>query len=219
MRLLTVSDEVIQHLQTADVSSRIGAIDAIIGCGDLPPSYLEFLVTILNVPCFYVHGNHDAPEYYPNSDETRVSPGGCQSLNLRVRQLGGMLFAGIDGVLKYRPGTFQYSEAEWQRRLMLLGLRVALAQHRYRRPLDVLVTHSPPAGLHDGPNAHRGPQALRRFVDRFAPRYVIHGHVHLNYGYGDQRPLHHGRSLIINTCGYRLLELEHSLVLNNVHNA
>ena len=33
--------------------------DAIISCGDLPASYLTFLVTMANRPLFYVHGNHD----------------------------------------------------------------------------------------------------------------------------------------------------------------
>ena len=51
-------------------------------------------------------------------------------------------------------------------------------------------------------------RALRRFVERIRPRYLIHGHVHLNYGYGDQRPLQHGATTIINTCGYRVLEIE-----------
>ncbi|MBA3468999.1 MAG: metallophosphoesterase [Herpetosiphonaceae bacterium] len=207
MRLLSVSDEVIDQLQTANLYNRVGAVDAIVGCGDLPPSYLEFLVSMLNVPCFYVHGNHDAPEQ--RADGTvLLKPQGCQSLDLRVEQVNGLLLAGIGGVLRYRHGDFQYSEAEWQRRLLLLSIRVMLAQQRYRQRLDVLITHAPPAGLHDGPGAHRGPQALRRFIERFGPRYVIHGHVHLNYGYGDQSPLQHGRSLIVNTCGYQVLEIE-----------
>jgi Icc-related predicted phosphoesterase len=207
MRLLSVSDEVIERLQTAHLAHRVGAVDAIVGCGDLPPSYLDYLVSMLNVPCFYVHGNHDAPEQ--RADGTVVlKPQGCQSLDLRVTQVDGLLIAGAGGVLRYRPGDFQYSETEWNRRLLMLSMRVMLAQHRYRQRLDVLITHSPPAGLHDGPGAHRGPQALRRFIDRFGPRYVLHGHVHLNYGYGDQSPLQHGRSLIVNTCGYQVLEIE-----------
>ena len=215
MRLLSVSDEVIQQLQTANLYTRVGAVDAIVGCGDLPPSYLEFLVSMLNVPCFYVHGNHDAPEL--QSDGTLLlKPQGCQLLDLRVARVNDLLIAGIGGVLRYRPGEFQYSEAEWTRRLLVLGARLMFAQQRYRQRLDVLITHAPPAGLHDGPGAHRGPRALRRFIDRFSPRYVIHGHIHLNYGYGDQRPLQYGRSLIVNTCGYQVLEIEPVGALNKM---
>jgi len=213
MRLLSISDEVIGYLQTTNIHHRVGEVDAIVGCGDLPYSYLEHLVSVLNVPCFYVNGNHDAPEQCCDGT-VRDAPQGCESLDLRVTYVAGMLMAGVSGVLRYRDGDYQYSEKQWRRRLLALSVRTMLAQQRYRRPLDVLISHSPPAGLHDGPGAHRGPQALRRFVDRFGPRYVLHGHVHTNYGYGDQSPLQHGRSLIINTCGYRVLEIEPAVALH-----
>ncbi len=215
MRLLTVSDEVIERLQSPSLPALVGAVDAIIGCGDLPPSYLEHLVTVLHVPCFYVHGNHDAPEL--RADGSRLlKPRGCDELNLRVVNLNGLLIAGIDGVLWYRDGDFQYSERAWFWRLKLLALRVFLAQQRYGRKLDLLVTHTPPQGLHDGPGAHRGPLALRRFIERVQPRYVLHGHVHLNYGYGDQSPLQHAETLIINTCGYKIVEIEPVEALHKV---
>lgn len=207
MRLLSVSDEVVSMLQTSALRQRVGSIDAIVGCGDLPPSYLEYLVSMLNVPCFYVNGNHDAPEQHEDG-RVSVKPQGCDNLDLRVEAVGGLLIAGAGGVLRYRPGEHQYSEAEWAWRMTMLSARVFFAQMRYRQRLDVLITHTPPAGLHDGIGAHRGPQALRRFIDRIAPRYVIHGHVHLNYGYGDQRPLQYGDTLIVNTHGYRLLDIE-----------
>lgn len=213
MRLLSVSDEVVHQLQMPGLRQRVGNVDLIVGCGDLPPSYLEYLVSMLNVPCLYVNGNHDGPELREDGS-LNEAPQGCQPLDLRVEHIGGFLIAGASGVLRYRKGAHQYSEAEWQRRLISLTVRTLIAQYRHRRKLDVLITHVPPAGLHDGPGAHRGPQALRRFVERFGPRYVLHGHVHLNYGYGDQSPLRYGRSTIINTCGYRVLELEPAAALS-----
>lgn len=207
MRLLTVSDEIVQRLHSPALRSTVGSIDGLISCGDLPASYLEYLVSLLNVPALYVHGNHDAPELREDGSR-HLHPQGCTPLDGRVERLGGLLVAGVDGVLRYRDGAFQYTERAWRWRLLLLSMRVLWAQQRFNQRLDVLVTHTPPAGLHDGPGAHRGPMALRRFVERFQPRYVIHGHVHLNYGYGDQRPLHHGASQIINTCGFLLLDIE-----------
>lgn len=207
MRLLTVSDLVDPRLYTPAVRARVGAVDAIIGCGDLPYSYLEFLMSALDVPCVYVHGNHDGPEQ--RSDGTvRLHPQGCQDIDLRVVQLGDLLVAGVDGVVRYRPGAFQYTEAQWMRRLWMLTLRTVWAQQRHGQRLDILVTHAPPSGLHDGPRAHQGSWALRRFVERFQPRHLIHGHVHLNYGYGDQSPLQHGNTTIINTYGHLLLDIE-----------
>jgi len=50
----------------------------------------------------------------------------------------------------------------------------------YGRYVDILVTHSPPFGIHDGLDlAHRGFHALIRFMARFRPRYLLHGHKHV----------------------------------------
>ena len=45
---------------------------------------------------------------------------------------------------------------------------------------DVLICHCPPTGINDDPDdpAHLGIEALRDWVDRHAPRYILHGHVH-----------------------------------------
>jgi len=45
---------------------RFGDVELVLSCGDLPYYYLEYIVSMLNVPLLYVHGNHDAPpEYQP----------------------------------------------------------------------------------------------------------------------------------------------------------
>src|SRR4051812_42738218 len=58
LRLLAVSDIVEPQLYSTGLPDWIGPVDAVLGCGDLPDYYLEFLLTVLNVPCFYVRGNH-----------------------------------------------------------------------------------------------------------------------------------------------------------------
>ena len=80
----------------------------------------------------------------------------------------------------YRPGApYQYTELEMA--LKVWGMAPALAMNRLRhgRYLDILISHSPLFGLHDGEDmAHRGFQALRRLARRFRPRYLLHGHRH-----------------------------------------
>jgi len=79
---------------------------------------------------------------------------------------------------------------------------------RYGRYLDVLLTHAPPLGIHNGPDyPHRGFLALLRFMQWFRPRYLIHGHIHLSYGFGHQTETQCGHTLVINTAGYRVLDL------------
>ena len=52
MQFLTVSDEVVPAIYSLNIKERFQSIQAILGCGDLPPYYLEFIVTMLAKPCF-----------------------------------------------------------------------------------------------------------------------------------------------------------------------
>jgi Icc-related predicted phosphoesterase len=50
---------------------------------------------------------------------------------------------------------------------------------RHGRALDVLVTHSPPHGIHDAEDlAHTGFKILLWLMRRFRPKYMLHGHLH-----------------------------------------
>ncbi len=60
IELLAVSDEIDPRLHSASVGERLGHVSLVIGCGDLPASYLEFLADALNRPVYYVLGNHAA---------------------------------------------------------------------------------------------------------------------------------------------------------------
>ena len=49
--------------------------------------------------------------------------------------------------------------------------------------VDILLTHSPAYHLGDDTDLpHTGFKAFYMILDRFKPKYLIHGHVHLNYG-------------------------------------
>ena len=61
MKVLCISDseqtELWDHWPAA--SGRLEGVQLILSAGDLKGEYLEFLVSVLNVPCLYVKGNHD----------------------------------------------------------------------------------------------------------------------------------------------------------------
>jgi Icc-related predicted phosphoesterase len=87
-----------------------------------------------------------------------------------------------------------------------LSMRLAAARLRYGRGLDVLITHAAPEGIHDGTDrAHQGFRAVRRLIERWQPRWAIHGHVHPSYGY-DTAPRRLGRTTVVNVFGYEILE-------------
>lgn len=62
MKILLVADRELRELwdywDTAG-KKRTEGVELILSAGDIKPEYLEFLVTMLNVPCLYVRGNHD----------------------------------------------------------------------------------------------------------------------------------------------------------------
>jgi len=183
VEVLAVSDEVDQRIYTPSIRERMGDVDLIIGCGDVPASYLEFLVDAVNRPVYYVLGNH-AEELTRHGERGEpVHPQGCVDLGGRVlRDPGsGLLLAGL-------PGSPRYSEhepvqyTEWQMHWMMLKMlpRLYWNKLRYGRFLDVLVTHAPPRDVNDREDkAHRGFSAMRRFLRRFYPAYQLHGHIHL----------------------------------------
>jgi Icc-related predicted phosphoesterase len=209
MHFLTVSDEVVPGIYSLNIKERFADVQAVLGCGDLPYYYLEFIVTMLAVPCFYVQGNHDGIEHSEDGEDISA-PRGCVSLEGHSIYYEGLLLAGLGGSIRYNNESGpQYTEAEMWRRIWRLTPRLLLNRLRYGRYLDILLTHAPPLGIHNGPDLpHRGFGALLSFMDRFAPRYLIHGHIHRSYGYSAVTETRYKRTTVLNTAGYRLLVID-----------
>jgi hypothetical protein len=210
-RVLAVADEVDEGLYGEKL--RDLRPDLVLGCGDLPFDYLEYIVSRLDVPLLFVPGNHDPGLRPPGSDWTPMSfapespgPPGCVDVDGRIVEAAGLVVAGLGGSPRYRPGPNQYTEAQMRRRALRLRLRLGLRRAARRRPLDVLITHSPPAGDDAGQDAvHQGFQALLRFDAVVAPRFHFHGHV---ARYGARRPDRRvGPTRVVNVIPYRLLQL------------
>ena len=209
MRILAVSDQPMDSLYNPDVRRRMGKIDLILGCGDLPYYYLEYLLTMLDAPLCYVHGNHDPIVEYSSAGGTKSAPEGGDNIDLRCVNMNGLLVAGLEGCIRYKPDArHQFTQNEmW---LRALGLLPGLALNRltHGRWLDVLVAHSPPLGIHNGSDhPHTGFRALLDLMRFFKPRYLLHGHQHRNYapGPGETRL---GETLVINVHPYRVLDIE-----------
>ena len=118
-----------------------------------------------------------------------------------------LLLVGMGGSFFYGGDRHQYTERQMRRRLAALQLRLLWERRARGRPVDVLMTHAPPAGIHEGEDcAHRGFRSFRRFVDRHQPAYHVHGHVHPTYGV-DVEPVHVGRTEIRTIYGYSILEI------------
>lgn len=175
MKILAISDQIIDRLYSASVTSTYPDIKLLIGCGDLPYEYLEFLVSIYNLPFLYVPGNHDPEHTHHEGSYAR----GCENVDGRVYFTKGLLFAGMGGSVMYQPNTpNQYTQDQMYQRAYRLAPQILWQRFVHRRNLDVLITHSPPEGIHDDPEdpAHRGLKALNWLIRFARPRYMLHGH-------------------------------------------
>lgn len=181
MTILAVSDRVMGNLYNPQVRQTHTDIDLLIGCGDLPFYYLDFLVSALDVPLIYVRGNHDlAPQYTVDGRVLHRVPGGVD-IHGRVVTVKGLTFAGLEGSMRYRPDDpLMYTEAEMRWEITRLLPVLLWRRLRSGRALDILVTHSPPFQIHDrSDRAHTGFRLFHNFMRLFRPRYLLHGHVHV----------------------------------------
>jgi Icc-related predicted phosphoesterase len=208
VKILAVSDEVVERLYTLCASGHFREIELILGCGDLPYPYLENLLTFLNIPLFYIPGNHD-PVY--NADNPLAHAEGGSNLDLKVVRFKSFLIGGFGGSVQYRPNAAnQYSQSESYLRAFRMMPRLLLNQVRYKRALDILITHSPPFNIHDeDTRAHQGLKAINWLLHVAKPRYHFHGHTHFQRRNLSPSETIQGLTKIINVFPYKIIEVFH----------
>jgi Icc-related predicted phosphoesterase len=212
IKILAVTDQVVDSLHSSGVKNRFGDVDLIISCGDLPYGYLDYLVTVLGKPLYFVHGNHDKDYEYTETGRLYLAPQGAIALDVRVlKGPGGLIMAGLEGSIRYDAASgHQYTQEQMDRRATQLSVRLVANRIRNGRYLDILVTHSPPLGVGDGPDpAHVGFRAFNTLIHRFKPRLLLHGHQHRYYGpYGTAPSTQVGATRVMNVYPYQLIEWE-----------
>lgn len=171
MRILAIADQESSYLWDHFEKSKLEGIDLIISCGDLNPNYLSFLATFTSAPVLYVHGNHD--ERY-----NQTPPEGCICIEDKIYVHQGIRILGLGGSMRYKPGECQYTERQMKARVNKLKLQLLR-----RRGFDILVTHAPAYQLNDGMDLpHQGFRVFLTLLDRYRPKFFLHGHVHMSYG-------------------------------------
>ena len=170
MKLLVVADEECRFFWDYYRPGNLDGYDLILSCGDLKPEYLSFLVTMGKAPVLYVRGNHDGVY-------AERPPEGCICIEDTVYRYGDLRIAGLGGSYCYSGGEHQYTEQQMRTRIRRLRPKL-LRSHG----VDIVVTHAPVRDCGDDADlAHRGFEAFRELLERYHPRYLFHGHVHMNY--------------------------------------
>lgn len=197
MRILALADEESKFLWDYYEPGKFAGVDLVLACGDLSANYLSFIATFTPAPVLYVHGNHDKRYLsYP--------PEGCICVEDMVYTVGGLRVLGLGGSMRYKPGPFQYTEKEMEKRIAKLR-----PQLKRSKGFDILLTHSPAFGLNDDTDpAHVGFACFNNLLEEYQPLAMVHGHVHLNYGASRPRFLQQGDIQVINAFEKCFFELE-----------
>ena len=208
VKILSISDKIVSFIYSPQVKVKFGHVDFVIACGDLPYYYQEFIVSSLNVPLFFVRGNHD-PETEIGEMKSRKHPWGAVDLHCQVLKHDGVLIAGIEGSIRYKKeGRFQYTQSQMWGHVLKLFPVLLFNRIVHGRYLDIFVTHAPPWKIHDKEDIpHQGIKAFRWFIQVFRPRYHFHGHTHV-YRPDTIRKTKFGGTQVINSYGYLETELQ-----------
>jgi Icc-related predicted phosphoesterase len=206
-KILTLSDKLVGFIYSPKIRELFSDVDLVVGCGDLPYYYLEYIINKLDVPLYYVRGNHAYPVEYSETG-SHSEPHGGEDLHRRVKKYKGILMAGVEGSLRYRSGRYQYTQMDMWKYVFLMVPLLLKNRIVYGRYLDIFVTHASPWGIHDQTDLpHQGIKAFRWLDQVFKPSYHFHGHVHI-YRPDMTTETQFGKTRVINSYGYRKIELE-----------
>ncbi|MBA9086195.1 Icc-related predicted phosphoesterase [Fontibacillus solani] len=195
MRILVVSDEESKYIWDHFEPEKFKDINLVISCGDLKAEYLSFLVTMINAPLFYVHGNHDT-EY------KSIPPEGCECIEDKIITYQGFRIMGLGGSHRYNRGEYQYTERQMRWRIAKMKPKLWLS-----KGIDILVTHAPAYKIGDGEDVcHRGFECFIELMNKYNPKFLLHGHQHLNYG-RNERINQYKNTNVINAYGYYIIEI------------
>ena len=192
MKILIVSDHESRKIWDFFEPGMLDKYDLILSAGDLHPQYMSFLATMCKTEVLYVHGNHD--DCYE-----KTPPEGCISIDGTVVNYKGLRILGLGGSMRYKDGVNMYTPKAMRK----AGLAI-----RRNHGFDILLTHAPALGLNDSEDLpHRGFEEFLRLMERYHPRYFIHGHNHKNYSSGYKREDRYQDTIVINA--YESYELDY----------
>ena len=218
MKILCVSDQIDPLIYTNSIRERFADVEMVLSAGDLPMEYLDFIVSSLNKPAFFVFGNHHLKEYTQfrekndsaNADkiDEMYYGSGATHLGTKVKREDGLIIAGLGGCMRYNREKNQYTE--FQMKMEILKIMPALIINKIFRGryLDILLTHASPRGIHDREDrCHLGFSSFLWFMRAFKPKYLVHGHIHL-YDLSEVRTTKYGNTTVINAYGHYLLNTD-----------
>ena len=233
MKILCVSDQIDPLIYNQNAKEIFSDIDMILCAGDLPMDYIDFIVSVFNLPTYFVFGNHNLKEfhyyaktksdydyYHPvhKNADTSHAHGGTYlgfktaenfSLSFTDPATGKktpLLIAGAPGSLKYNNGINQYSDRQMKFHLLKMVPSLIMNKIKYGRYVDIFLTHATPRHIHDKEDpCHRGFECFHWFLQKFKPTFMVHGHIHL-YDMREERIGKYYDTTLVNAFAHQVIE-------------
>ena len=240
MKFLCVSDQIDPLVYSANAKERFADVDAVLCAGDLPSDYIDFIVSTLNKPTYFIFGNHNLTEflYYHRHaaseemarfDEKQALPAyelhfshgavyvgfkalAEKALPLPARngKLRPLLIAGASGSIRYNKGLSQYTDRQMFFHLLMLVPRLLWNKLRYGTYVDIFLTHASPRHVHD-----REDPCHKGFdcFNWFIQRFkpAYLVHGHIHlYDLAEERVTVVGATTVVNAYSYCIIELDGS---------
>jgi Icc-related predicted phosphoesterase len=216
VKILCISDQIDPLVYSPSIKTRFSDIDLILCAGDLPLDYLDYIISSLNKPLYFVFGNHhtedlrhfkrtwDAPMIEDNREFFAC---GAVHAGSKVLTEGKFIIAGLGGSMRYNNGANQFTELQMFMEALKLVPKLWWNRLFHGRFLDILLTHAPPKGIHDkNDKCHWGFKTYLWFMKTFKPKYLVHGHIHL-YDLSAVRCTKWEKTTVINAYGHYVIDL------------
>ena len=104
----------------------------------------------------------------------------------------------------YVRGNHDDTEKQMQKRVRRLRFKIMR-----KKGFDILLTHSPARHINDFDSlSHRGFECFKNLIEKYHPKYFVHGHIHMNYGINIPQRTEYGDTVIINACDYCIFDYD-----------
>ena len=232
MKILCLSDYVDPLIYNQNIKQVFSDVDLILCAGDLPLDYIDFVVTMLNKPTYFIFGNHNLNDFHyyhksshdiPASMDHQIQKqnfghGGTYAgfkvlkdpqLQIEDPKTGKkrpLLIAGVSGSIQYNKGLNQYTERQMKNKLLRLVPSLIKNKIKYGTYLDIFLTHASPRHIHDKEDpCHKGFECYNWFIQKYKPAFMVHGHIHL-YDAREERVTKAGETTIVNAYAHWMIE-------------
>lgn len=174
MKILAFTDFHSDFPTIRKIARKAKDADIAVCCGDMTffghelEKVLNFLSKSMNIPIFFIHGNHD-----DEKESIRLSKK-CKNLipiHLRLAKVSENLY-----IFGFGGGGFSYTEPILEKAIKKVKEKLP------KKARLILVTHAPPYNTEldflDEERGHHGCNSGRKFIQKLKPVLALSGHFH-----------------------------------------